>query len=109
MVVIPGGGLVFSLFSTSVASAVTFTLFFWIMGHFSTEILFLGRKSSQPGLIFLCKIFYYIVRNFQIMNIRDIPPDLYSPGWLWAAGGYGLSYTCVCLTLSALLFQKKEF
>jgi len=109
IVVITAVALVFSLFSTSTASAVTFTFFFWVMGHFSTEILFLARKTSQPFLTFACRLFYYLFPNFQTMNIRDIPPDLYSLGWLWAAGGYGLSYTCVCLGLTALLFRKKEF
>ena len=51
IVVITAVALVFSLFSTSTASAITFTFFFWIMGHFSTEILFLARKASQPFLI----------------------------------------------------------
>jgi Cu-processing system permease protein len=109
IVVITAVALVFSLFSTSTASAVTFTFFFWIMGHFSTEILFMARKASQPLLIFVCKLFYYIFPNFQTMNIRDIPPEIYDPGWLWAAGGYGLFYTGVCLSLTALLFRKKEF
>ncbi len=44
IVVITAVALLFSLFSTSTASAVTFTFFFWIMGHFSTEILYLARK-----------------------------------------------------------------
>jgi hypothetical protein len=109
VVVITGIALVFSLFSTSTTSALTFTFFFWIMGHFSTEILFLARKASQPALIVFCKVFYYLFPNFQTMNIRDIPPDVYNPSWLWAAGGYGLAYTFVCLTLTALLFRKKEF
>jgi len=109
IVVITAVALVFSLFSTSAASALTFTCFFWIMGHFSMEILYLARKASQPFLVFVCKIFYYVFPNFEMMNIRDIPPEVYNPRWLWAAGGYGLSYTCVCLVLTALLFRKKEF
>ncbi len=109
IVVITAVALVFSLFSTSTASAVTFTFFFWIMGHVSTEILFLAEKSSQPLLVVLCKTFYYLFPNFQLMNIRDVPPELYSPRWLWAAGGYGLSYTGVCLCLTTILFRKKEF
>jgi len=109
IVVITAIALVFSLFSTSTASALTFTFFFWIMGHFSTEILYLSRKASQPALVFFCKVFYYLVPNFQTMNVRDIPPGLYNPRWLWAAGGYGLAYTGVCLALTALLFRKKEF
>src|ERR1700687_3506445 len=76
IVVITAVALVFSLFSTSTASAVTFTFFFWIMGHFSTEILFLARKTSQPLVLGVCKLFYYLFPNFQIMNIRDLPPEI---------------------------------
>ena len=101
--------LVFSMFSTSTASALTFTFFFWVAGNFSTEILFLSRKTHAPFLMAICKIFYYLFPNFTLMNIRDLPPDVYNPGWLWAAGGYGFFYTAVCLTLTALLFRKKEF
>jgi len=57
----------------------------------------------------VCKIFYYVFPNFQIMNIRDLPPDVTNPAWLWAAGGYGFFYTCLCLAASAFLFRKKEF
>ena len=109
IVVITAVAFVFSLFSTSTASAVTFTFFFWIMGHLSTEVLYLAEKSSQPLLIALCKIFYYLIPNFQMMNMRDMPLELYRPGWLWAAGGYGLAYTGGCLILTALLFRRKEF
>ena len=109
IVVITSVALVFSLFSTSTASAVTFSFFFWIMGHFSTEILYLANRGPLPFMVVLCKIFYYIIPNFQTMNIRDIPPELYNPRWLWAAGGYGLAYTGTCLGLTAILFRKKEF
>ncbi len=109
IVVITAVALVFSLFSTSTASAVTFTFFFWIMGHFSSEILFLSQKSAQPLLVAFCKLFYYLFPNFDLMNIRDVPPEFYRPGWLWAAAGYGLFYTSACLGLTILLFRKKEF
>jgi len=109
IIVITAVALVFSLFSTSTASAVTFSFFFWIMGHFSTEILFIAHKSSRPLLGVFCILFYYIFPNFQTMNIRDIPPEIYNAHWLWAACGYGLSYTAVCLCVSSLLFRKKEF
>ena len=109
IMVITAVALVFSLFSTSALSAVTFTFFFWVMGHFSQEIRFLARKASQPLLTFACSAFYYIAPNFQIMNIRDFTPRLAGTGWLWPAAGYGFSYTLVCLALSVLLFRKKEF
>jgi Cu-processing system permease protein len=109
IVVITSVALVFSLFSTSTVSAITFTLFFWVMGHFSSEILFLANKASRPAVILFCRLFYYLFPNFQVMNMIDTPPELLSPHWLWAAGGYGLAYTLTCLILTGFLFRKKEF
>jgi ABC-type transport system involved in multi-copper enzyme maturation permease subunit len=109
IVVITAVGLMFSLFSTSTAAAATFTFFFWVMGHLSTEILFLAKRTSKPLVIILCNMFYYVFPNFQTMNIRDVLPEFYSSGWLWSAAGYGFLYTATCLLLSALLFRKKEF
>lgn len=109
IVVITAVAFVFSLFSTSVASAATFTFFFWVMGHLSTEIRFLAEKSSQPLIIAFCRLFYYLFPNFQLMNVRDVPVEMYRPAWLWSAAGYGLSYTGACLFLTAVLFRRKEF
>ncbi len=109
IVVITAVALVFSLFPTSTASAITFTFFFWIMGHFSSEILFVSRKITQPVLAAVCKLLYFVFPNFQIMNIRDLPADFYNVQWLWAARRLWAFYTGVCLSLTAILFRKKEF
>jgi len=59
-------------------------------------------------LVFFCKVFYYLVPNFQTMNVRDIPPGFTIPLAL-GRGRIRLAYTGVCLALTALLFRKKEF
>ncbi len=109
IVVITSVALVFSLFSTSTLSAITFTFFLWILGHISGELRFLAQKSAQPLLSGICKAIYYLAPNFEAMNVRDIPMDLLSRSWLWAAGGYSLTYTLACLALTGFLFRKKEF
>jgi Cu-processing system permease protein len=110
IVLITAIGMAFSLFATSTVSAVVFTLFFWVMGHFSSEIRFLAEKNSGPLTASLFNVFYYLAPNFQIMNLRDLPPStLSASAWLWPAIGYGFSYTLVCLAVVVLLFRKKEF
>jgi len=101
--------LVFSLFSTSTVSAVTFTFFFWIMGHFSSEIRYLAHKTSQPVVSLGCNIFYYVAPNFEAMNLRDMPLTVTHTAWLWTAAGYGFTYTMAALAVTVLLFRKKEF
>lgn len=109
IMVIAAVAMVFSLFSTSTVSAVTFTLFFWVMGHFSGEIAYLAQKASSSGLSFLCRFFYYVAPNFQAMNLKDFSSSAASAGWLWTVGGYGLTYTAACLAVTVLLFRRKEF
>ncbi len=109
IVVITAVAMVFSLFSTSTLSAVTFTFFLWILGHFSGELRFLAEKASRPLVAWACKTVYYLAPNFEAMNIRDIPSTALTHGWLWAAFGYGFIYTTACLFLTILLFRKKEF
>jgi ABC-type transport system involved in multi-copper enzyme maturation permease subunit len=102
--------MAFSLFATSTISAIVFTLFFWVMGHFSSEMRFLAQKSAQPGVSWLFSSFYYLVPNFQVMNVRDLPSTaLAGTGWLWPALGYGITYTAACLVIVVMLFRKKEF
>jgi ABC-type transport system involved in multi-copper enzyme maturation permease subunit len=102
--------MAFSLFATSTISAIVFTLFFWVMGHFSSELRFLALRSTQPGITWIFSAFYYLAPNFQIMNLKDLPSSaMAGTGWLWPALGYGLTYTSACLVVVVLLFRKKEF
>jgi ABC-type transport system involved in multi-copper enzyme maturation permease subunit len=108
IVVITSLAMFFSLFATSTISAVTFTFFFWVMGHFSQELRFLAHKSSHPAILILCSIFSYLAPNFELLNIHDMPP-LHTHAWLWPASAYCLCYTAVALLLTILLFRRKEF
>src|SRR4029077_12740591 len=105
IVLITAIAMAFSLFATSTVSAVSFTLFFWVMGHFSSEMRYLAHKSNQAGITALFTTFYYLAPNFQVMNMRGLPAaTLAGTGWLWPAVGYGLTYTCVCLVIVVFLF-----
>src|SRR5207244_4418070 len=73
IVLITAIGMAFSLFATSTVSAVAFTFFFWIMGHFSSELRFLAQKTNKPFLTVMFDAFYYLAPNFQVMNLRDLP------------------------------------
>jgi ABC-type transport system involved in multi-copper enzyme maturation permease subunit len=109
IVLITAIAMAFSLFATSTVSAVSFTFFFWILGHFSSELRFLAHKAV-PAVRLFGNLFYYVTPNFQIMNLRDITPSAGAgSGWLWPIFGYGLSYTMATLAIVILLFRKKEF
>jgi Cu-processing system permease protein len=108
IVMITAVAVLFSLFATSTVSAVTFTFFFWILGHFSSEIHFLAQKSSLPLVQGFCSIFYYAAPNFELLNLRDWPTPMAHP-WLLPASGYALAYTGMTLLLAIVLFRRKEF
>lgn len=110
IIVITAVGMAFSLFATSTPSALSFTFFFWVMGHFSSEMRFLASKSANPAIRLLFDLFYYFAPNFQVMNLRDLPATaLTGAQWIWPALGYGLTYTIACLAVTVLLFRRKEF
>lgn len=101
--------LFFSLFSTSAASSVVFTLFFWVLGHFAIELKFLGSRldSFFKGIM---TIVYYLIPNLQYFNIRD-QWDLpgFSLSFIGLASLYAAVYITVSLSLCTILFNRKEF
>lgn len=99
--------LFFSLFSTSAVASIVFTIFFWILGHFGTEMKFLSSKITNVFLKILLKVFFYITPNFQFMNFRDF---LESGNVSFTVPIiYTVVYSTVCIILCSILFSKKEF
>ncbi|MFH1380481.1 MAG: ABC transporter permease subunit [bacterium] len=107
--VISSIALFFSLFSTSAASSIVFTLFFWVLGHFAVELRFLGSRLDSM-FKFAIKIMYYLVPNLQYFNLRD-QWDLstFSFKFIGIASIYGIIYIMVCLSFCTALFNRKEF
>lgn len=103
--------LFFSLFASSGIVALTFSFFFWMAGHFGAELKFLAGKIESEVLKIVFKGIYYILPNFQYLNVRDL--------WVSVSGQfshfliqgtlYTLLYSSVLLLLSIFLFRKKEF
>lgn len=102
--------LFFSLFSTSAASSIVFTFFFWILGHFTVEIKFLSQRLESVVSITLMKIIYYIVPNLQFFNYRDQwELQTFSGKFIGISTIYAMVYISFCLGLSTFLFKRKEF
>jgi len=100
----------FSLFSTSAVSSISFTVFLWILGHFSEEINFLGGKA--PGLVskIFAKAVYYLVPNLQFFNLRDFwGASAITGPWIGFVVVYGILYSAFFLVLSLWMFNRKEF
>jgi ABC-type transport system involved in multi-copper enzyme maturation permease subunit len=97
----------FSLFSTSAVASAIFTVFFWMLGHFGTELRFLSSKISNLLLKAAVKFFFFVTPNFQYMNFRDRPET----GAIAIAVPviYTAVYSAICLALCTAMFSKKEF
>ncbi len=103
--------LFFSIFSSSNIVALTFTFFFWVLGHFALELKFLIQSVQNEFLKFFINIFYHLIPHFQYLNARDLW-TLFSDRWLsLTIQGtlYTLSYSALAFGLALFVFKKKEF
>ena len=103
--------LLVSLITTSTSSAMTLTGFLWVMGHFTSELQFIGGKSANPLIKAGVQFFEYVAPNFSYLNYRDFWHATLTPSPAWFAWMvcYALSYIGVALFLTSWAFSKKEF
>lgn len=109
IILISAIAIFFSLFSSSAISSVSFTFFFWLLGHFTEELKFLGLRLSNLFLKYLVKFLYYLLPNFQYFNFRDHWQSGLNVNFIFLTLLYGLVYTTVCFLFTSLLFSRKEF
>ena len=111
VLVVSAVALVFSLFSTSAVSSMSFTVLLWILGHFSEELRFLGQKSVNVLVKALVWAVYHVTPNFSYYNYRDFGDAISTPpaSWFGWMGIYTLAYLAVCMVLANFLFSQKEF
>jgi len=109
IMVISGLGLFFSLFSSSSVVSIIFTFFFWILGHFHTEMAYLADKTAVPLVSYAIEGILLLSPNLEILNYRDF---FHVPGVTLAqipgAVLHSLLYVCACLAMSSAIFAKKE-
>ncbi len=109
IMVVAALALLCSLTFTSAPTAVIFAAFFWCLGHFTEEILFLAGKSGSAATL-AAKGFVWLLPNLTLLNLKD---HFDVPGVPLAdVGGavaYGLLYAAACLILGSAIFSRKEF
>lgn len=102
--------LLLSLALTSEAAAMSFAGFFWILGHFSSEMRFLAEKSGNAVLRTAINVFSHASPDFAYLNYRDYwHAGIPDAGWAAAALLYVLAYSAACLALATQIFEQKEF
>jgi hypothetical protein len=89
---------------------MAFSVFFWILGHFTAEMRFVAEKSGNALLRTGILAFSHIAPDFAHFNYRDAwHAGLPGPAWIAAAALYALGYSTACLALAAQVFEQKEF
>ncbi|MFH1283457.1 MAG: hypothetical protein ABII27_07310 [bacterium] len=103
--------LLFSLFSTSAPTSMVFTIFLWLMGHFSEELKFMGEKATNIFIKIVIWVLYNITPNLSYFNYRDFWSAANAPGIMWFVWMvlYSFFYITICTTISNFLFSQKEF
>ncbi len=103
--------LFISLITTSTASSMTLTSFLWVMGHFSSELKFLGEKSANALIKSAVQFFYHVTPDFSVFNYRDFYKAAAAPGpdWFVWLLFYFVFYVGTMLYLSSWLFSKREY
>ena len=102
--------LLLSLALTSEAAAMAFALFFWTLGHFTSEMRFLAERSGSAPLKTAIVAFASAAPDFARFDFRN---SWHAAGggraWLAWAAAYALLYTAACLALAIQLFEQREF
>jgi ABC-type transport system involved in multi-copper enzyme maturation permease subunit len=99
------------LFSTMTSSmmAVICTMSLTVAGRFS-DILRNARQVLPGTPRWLTETLYYLLPNFRNFDFKDrvIYGDPFASGELLWVGGYAAAYIGALLTLSLVIFRKKE-
>jgi ABC-type transport system involved in multi-copper enzyme maturation permease subunit len=110
LALVVGIAIFFSSITTPVLSAV-FTFCVYVIGHFLSEIKFLGQASQNSLVEKITAFIYYALPNFnnfdviaQTAHAKGIAPTL-----LIANSLYALLYVSVLLSSAILIFEGKEF
>jgi ABC-type transport system involved in multi-copper enzyme maturation permease subunit len=104
--------LLFGVFTSSLlATLLTFGIY--LMGHLSQDIVAFGRLSENPGLQRIANGLYLILPDLERLNLRNEAVYgvalLPSPVDLLNHLAYGALYIALLLTLTVVVFSRRQF
>lgn len=101
----------FSTFASPVMSSM-YTLGFYLVGHFSKDLLEIGKLSKNETFMEVTKYLYYFLPDLEKLNLKNMVLYLDQANlndlFLWGSV-YGLIYMSVVLVMSIFVFEFKEF
>ncbi|KGF72541.1 hypothetical protein DO97_07605 [Neosynechococcus sphagnicola sy1] len=102
--------IAFGVFTSSLL-ATLFTLAVYLVGHFTRDLVALGKLTKNPGIQNLMDGLYLILPDLERLNLKNqaIYGLIPNPSELLASGGYALLYTVLLLAIATLVFARREF
>lgn len=98
-----------SLAFSSAPTATVFSLLFWVLGHFGSELKFMAEKTGG-GAVTAAAVLRALIPNLNILNLRDaLEVSLAAPWPIARVALYAGLYTAACLALASGFFSRKEF
>lgn len=112
MVLLTAAALLFGVFTSSLL-ATLLTIGVYLMGHLSQDIVALGRLTESAAFQQVTNSLYLILPDLERLNFRNeavygmtlFPSTLELLGHLL----YGILYTALLLTVSVLVFARRQF
>jgi ABC-type transport system involved in multi-copper enzyme maturation permease subunit len=102
--------IAFSVFTSSLlATLMTFGLY--LMGHFSRDLVELGRISKNEAMEAFVQNLYLVLPDLSRLNLRNeaVYGVLPNPQVLLNNAIYGLVYTAVLLAIAIAIFSRRQF
>jgi len=99
--------LFWAMLTTSKASSMIFTLFFWCLGHFTSELEFLGRLAANPFVKILALVSRFITPQLSRFVVLDF--STYTVTDFGSSVIYAVLYISAFLIATYLIFRRKEF
>lgn len=102
--------LVLSVFTSSLlATLISFSVY--LMGHFSRDMVELGKLADNVQIERLTQGIYLVLPDLARLDLKNqvVYGQLPDPLTLLANAGYGLFYTALLLILAILIFWQREF
>lgn len=102
--------LAFGVFTSSIlATLLSFGVY--LMGHFSQDLVELGKLSENPSIEKLTTSLYLVLPDLSRLNLKNdaVYGLLPSGGELIAHATYGVLYTTLLLVVAIAVFAQKEF
>ncbi|MBX9767145.1 MAG: ABC transporter permease, partial [Bdellovibrionales bacterium] len=91
--------------------AVSCAVGLFLIGHWVNDLVFFAEKGSSPVFKYFAYFIYYVVPDLERFNWRSfviyndfLPADLLVKSLI-----YGVCWTIALLSLSGILFKKKDF